>query len=361
MPGNKIRVLIVDDSVFARKIVSDIVKSSSELEVIGAAVDGSEALTLVEKLKPDVITMDVEMPKLNGIEALARIMEIRPTPVVMLSSLTVSGARESMQALRIGAVDIMAKPHGSHSIGLSAQKDELISKLIAAASVDVSRLKPFVSAPHIHRPVAQPFVPASSTFPIVMIASSTGGPRALRTIVPDLTDSAGVAYVMVQHLPEGFSGPLSADLNKMTNLNIREASEGDKIRPGDVIFAKAGYHTVFDDSGIVHLTTAPPLWGVRPSADVTMASAVPVFGSRLIGVVLTGMGKDGANGVRLIKEAGGMAIAEHESSCVVYGMPRVAIESGVVDIIAPLQHIAEAINATVVQSAKSKLNRKSAA
>ena len=352
------RVLIVDDSVFARKIVSEILSSSPRLEVVGVCSDGLDALAMAEALKPDVITLDVEMPRLNGLDTLRRLMKEHPTPVLMLSSLTEAGANESIEALNLGAVDVMAKPHGSHSLGINTQKDELIAKVLAVASVQVSILSPI----GYYKPRArvQLSLPASTSFPVVMIASSTGGPRALRTIVPELTTAAGCAYVLVQHLPVGFSGPLARDLNNLTDLNVRESSDGDVFRAGDAIFAKAGYHTIFDRHAKLQITTDPPLWGVRPSADVTMLSAVPRFGSRLVGVVLTGMGRDGANGARLIKEAGGIVIAEHESSCVVYGMPRVTIESGIVDIIAPLTEIPDAIHEAVLKTAKGR-GRKAAA
>lgn len=354
MPGAKKRVLIADDSVFARRIISDIINASPDLEVIGTVTNGREVLLQVENLRPDVITLDVEMPKLDGIETLRRLMKENPTPVVMLSSLTVRGAKESVEALRLGAVDIMAKPGGSHSLGLSAYSDELIAKILAAANVDPAVLKPFVQ-PRA-RPTAQLPVLRSSTPPVVIIASSTGGPRAIRAVVPRLTDAA--AYLIVQHLPEGFSGPMAQDIDGVTDCNVREASDGDGLHSGDVLFAKAGYHCVFDRASSVRLTRDPPLWGVRPAADITIASAAPVFGSRLIGVVLTGMGRDGADGMRLIKEAGGTTIAEHESSCVVYGMPRVAIESGIVDVVAPLQRMADAINASVSQVSRTRHGRK---
>ncbi|MHB9036501.1 MAG: chemotaxis-specific protein-glutamate methyltransferase CheB [Armatimonadota bacterium] len=356
---DKKRVLVVDDSVFARKITMDILRSSPSIEVVGFAHNGLEALSMVGELKPDVITLDIEMPKLNGIDTLRRLMREHPTPVLMLSSLTTQGADESMQALRLGAVDVMAKPNGSQGLGLTAQAEELIAKVLAAAEVNVLHLQP-LARPVLRRIIGND-VPVGNRFPIVIIASSTGGPRALRTVVPALTNAAGAAYVIVQHLPAGFSGPLARDLDNTTDLNVRESSEGDTLRPGDVIFAKAGYHTVFDKLGNVHITSDSPLWGVRPSADVTMASAVPVFGNRLIGVVLTGMGRDGANGVRLIKEAGGMAMAEHESSCVVYGMPRAAIESGLVDVTAPLQHMADAIYVSVCKVDQQLHKRASAA
>jgi two-component system chemotaxis response regulator CheB len=351
MIAHRKRVLIIDDSVFARKIVSDILASSPELQVVGTATDGREGLRMIEALEPDVVTLDVEMPGLDGIQTLEAIMRDFPTPVVMLSSLTVRGARESVTAFRLGAVDVMAKPHGTHSIGLTAQADELIAKVAAAAHVVVAALRPVPTTVTPRAPAAS--VPAGSAYPIVIIASSTGGPRALRGLVPELTADAGAAYAVVQHLPEGFSAAFAHDINSLTDLNVREAEDGDTLRSGDVLFAKSGWHLVFDRSRLTRLTRTAPLWGVRPSADATMASAAPVFGSRLIGVVLTGMGRDGANGLRLIKEVGGITVAEDESTCIVYGMPRAAIEEGVVDIVAPLDKMAEAIRRSVRRVAQA--------
>jgi len=250
-----------------------------------------------------------------------------------------------MVALGLGAVDVMVKPHGSHSIGLDRYGEELIAKVVAAAGVNVGCLE---VAP-LPKPRSQIFVHSniSTKFPIVIIASSTGGPRALRALVPDLTDAEGVAYVIVQHLPEGFSASMANDLDQLTGLNVYEAEDGDELHSGDVLVVKSGYHLVFDRRGRASLNQEPPVWGVRPSADVTMISAAQAFGSRLVGVVMTGMGSDGTAGLKAIKEAGGKTVAEHESSCVVYGMPRVAIESGVVDTIAPLRQIANAINEAI--------------
>ncbi|MCX6343710.1 MAG: CheB methylesterase domain-containing protein [Armatimonadetes bacterium] len=196
---------------------------------------------------------------------------------------------------------------------------------------------------------------------MIAIASSTGGPRALRIIVPNLPTDSGAAYVIIQHLPEGFSGPLARDLNNMTALNVRESAEGDRLKPGDLIFARAGYHTIFDKKGDIHLTTDPLYLGVRPSADITMISMVPVFGSRLIGVVLTGMGHDGTDGVRHIKKSGGFNIAEHQSSCVVYGMPRAAFESGCIDKVAPLTSISDVISEAIFRSTISACKQRNAA
>lgn len=348
----KKRVLVVDDSVFARKIVSDILSSSPDLVVVGTAVDGVDALAKVEELRPDVMTMDVEMPKLGGIETLKQLMATRPTPVVMVSSLTTSGAAESMLALRLGAIDVMAKPHGTHSIGLTTQAKELIEKVVAAANVSVACLEP-LSAP-VTRPKPLAVVRATTNFPVVIIASSTGGPRALRSVIPSLDPTSGAAYVIIQHLPVGFSATLAQDMDGLTEMHVREARDGDTPRPGEILFAKAGYHLVANRGRTLNFALSPPLWGVRPSADVTMVSAAPVFGARLIGVVLTGMGSDGAAGLRAIKEQGGVTIAEHESTCVIYGMPRVAIESGLVDVVAPINRIAESINKAAASASGHK-------
>lgn len=355
MPKSMVRVLVVDDSVFARKIVSDLLDSSPQITVIGTATNGIEALAKVEELSPDVVTLDVEMPKMDGIETLRQLMLTHPTPVVMVSSLTVAGARESMTALRLGAVDVMAKPHGTHSIGLTAQADDLIAKVLAAAEVEVANLVPLVPLAPPSRPrKSLPAQRVDADFPIVIIASSTGGPRALRSVIPALSASSGAAFIVIQHIPPTFSAILAQDLNGISELTVREAADGDRPEPGTLLFAKAGYHLVASRSHAMNLSLAPPLWGVRPSADVTMVSAAAVFGARLVGVILTGMGSDGAAGIQAIKERGGITIAEHESTCVVYGMPRVAIESGAVDVIAPINRIPEAIAAAIHSSSRRK-------
>jgi two-component system chemotaxis response regulator CheB len=342
MSAGRKRVLVVDDSVFARRIVSDIISSSVHLQVVGTAVNGRDALDQFRRLKPDVVTLDIEMPEMDGLEVLRTIMRERPTPVVILSSLTTRGARESFAALGLGAVDVMAKPHGSHSIGLAQQADELIAKVVAAAGVDTASLR-VPSAPRV-APARPANVRWSSAPPVVIIASSTGGPRALRTLVPQLSNEYGAAYVIIQHLPEGFSGPMAQDLNALTSLEVRETSDGDQVQSGHVLVARSGFHCVIEHGGRIRLAKTAPMWGVRPAADVTMASAVPVYGSRLVGVVLTGMGCDGTEGLRMIKQAGGATIAEHESSCVIYGMPRSVVEAGVVDATAPIDRVGAAID-----------------
>lgn len=332
-------------------MISGIVEESPDLELAGLATNGVEALAQIARLKPDVVTLDVEMPELDGLETLRRIMRECPTPVVMLSSLTTRGASESIKALALGAIDVMAKPFGHHSLGIQAQAEELVGKILAAAAVDVASLSP-IAAP-APPPRTLPPTVQEHDFPVVIIASSTGGPRALRLLIPQLSPSLGAGYIIVQHLPDGFSGPMAEDLDNITDLHVREAAEGDVVRPGEVFVARSGSHCVVGRGGKLTLSSAPPMWGVRPAADVTMTSAAPVFGRRLIGVVLTGMGQDGADGLRVIREAGGQTLAEDQSSCVIYGMPRVAIERGFVGTVAPIERMGSAIGAVIRRRPKA--------
>lgn len=356
MSPDRKRVLVVDDSVFARRIVSDILATNPNLQVVGTAANGRDGLEKFRALKPDVITLDIEMPEVNGFEMLRAVMQERPTPVVILSSLTTRGARESFAALGLGAVDVMAKPHGSHSIGLAQQAEELISKVLAAANIDISTLQiPQVRT--VSTQLKKTAKRCSSCFAVVIIASSTGGPRALRTLIPQLSQDTDAAYIIVQHLPIGFSGPMAQDLNTITDLEVREVDNGDEISPGIILIAKSGFHCVVEKGGKIRLTQTAPMWGVRPAADITMASAVPVFGSRLVGVILTGMGHDGADGLRMIKEVGGATIAEHESTCVIYGMPRSAVELGIVDEIVPITEMGPVINKAALRVLRQSTNK----
>jgi two-component system, chemotaxis family, protein-glutamate methylesterase/glutaminase len=336
------KVLIVDDSAFVRKLLRDLIGSSDELIVVDTASNGIDALAKIERLHPDVVTLDVEMPKMNGLETLARIMEVRPTPVVMLSSLTTKDAEVSMAALGLGAVDVVAKPIAHGLPQLQEIADELLSTVISAASVDVRKLSRRSGdwvMPAKPRASRRP----TGLLPVVIIASSTGGPRALRYLIPRLQTDRSAFYMIIQHLPVGFTATLARDLDTLTPLKVREAEPGDSPQPDTMLIAPAGKHSAFDRTGTLSLTDDPPLWGVRPAADVTMASAGNTFRSRAIGVVLTGMGRDGAHGLEIIRANGGRTLAEHESSCIIYGMPRVAIESGAAQKAVPLDHMSRAI------------------
>lgn len=340
------KVLIVDDSAFARKLIRDILSSSAELTVVDTASNGLDALAKLDEVRPDVITMDVEMPGMNGMETLARIMEVRPTPVVMLSSLTTMGAEISVAALGLGAVDVLAKPIARGLPQLQEIADALISTVVSAAAVDVRKLTKrgddwvMPLRPSARRSPTGPV-------PVVIIASSTGGPRALRYLVPRLQTDRSAFYVIVQHLPQGFTTTFARDLNILTPMDVREAVNGDTPRPDTILIAPAGVHAQFNKSGSIVLTDDPPLWGVRPSADITMASAGNLFGARTVGVVLTGMGKDGAHGLKIIKAKGGTTLAEHESSCIIYGMPKAAINSGAAQKAVPLDRMSSAIASAV--------------
>lgn len=336
------RVLVVDDSAFARKLVKDVIDSSGEFILAGTAANGRDALARIEELRPDVITLDIEMPIMDGLETLAQIMLRRPTPVVMLSSLTTEGAAVSLSALELGAVDVVAKPISHGLPQLQTIAGELLAKLSVAAQVDVTRL-----ADRSHRGTRRIIKPSTGrlgpVLPIVVIASSTGGPRALRRLIPELSMKRSAFYVVIQHLPVGFTGAMVHSMNMLTPLNVREAEPGDWPIPDTLLVAPSGRHCAFGRNGKITLTDDPTLWGVRPAADVTMCTAGVVFGSRVIGVVLTGMGRDGANGLSVIKENGGKTLAEHESTCIIYGMPKAAAETGAVDRVVPLDDMAGAI------------------
>lgn len=345
------KVLVVDDSAFARKLMRNILEGSGRFDEVQTAPSGLTALEKLESFSPDVITLDVEMPNMNGLETLARIMETKPTPVVMVSSFATEGADITIAALELGAVDAVAKPIARGLPQLQEISAELLDKITAASRAHVMQ---FSSLSRVeNRPVHRAPVRTASQFPIVAIASSTGGPRALRYLIPRLSLENSAFYIVVQHLPVGFTPAMARDLNNLTGLTVREAETGDKPTPNTLLIAPAGMHCAFKKSGMITLTEDPPLWGVRPAADVTLSTAGTVFGSRVIGVVLTGMGRDGANGLSVIKSNGGMTYAEHESSCVIYGMPRAAIESGAAQNVVPLQGMPEAI-ASAVASLSSR-------
>lgn len=335
-----ISVLVVDDSAFMRKMVTQILAGTDGISVVGQARNGLDALVQAEKLRPDVITLDVEMPEMDGVTALREIVKKFQIPVIMLSSLTQSGAKTTLQCLELGAVDFVAKPSGAISLDIEAIALELVSKVKAAAH---ARCRPSVSTPQIQPVIGFPARRKS----VVVIGSSTGGPRALQAVIPALPRDLKVPVVVVQHMPPAFTATLAQRLNESSNLEVKEAEDGDRLTPGLVLVAPGGRHLEFDISGRAILSDAPPVHGVRPSVDVTLASLLRTYGSRMVGVLLTGMGCDGASGLRAIHFAGGTTIVEDESTCVVYGMPKAAVELCAVDYELPLGHIAMAIVETV--------------
>jgi two-component system, chemotaxis family, protein-glutamate methylesterase/glutaminase len=340
-----IRVLVVDDSAFMRFTITKHLGDHPEIQVIGTARDGNEALEMIPKLNPDVVTMDVEMPHLDGLSTLREVMTRFPRPVVMFSSLTAEGTSETVQALTIGAVDFIAKP--SNKANIQAVMDEAAQKIVKAASSKVFNLpkssRPIELAPKPTVTSAKSVRALTPSDKVLIIGSSTGGPRALNAVVPELPANLNAAVVIVQHMPVGFTRSLADRLDSVSKIKVKEAEPGDKLEVGKALLAPGGFHMVFDRNGLVTLNQNPPVHGVRPAIDVAMTSIVPLHGKSIVGVILTGMGSDGTTGCQLIHGAGGYVIAEDESTCVVWGMPRSVYESGVADEIKPLQDIPLAI------------------
>jgi two-component system, chemotaxis family, protein-glutamate methylesterase/glutaminase len=345
-----VRVLIVDDSAFMRLSISKFLGQNPEIQIVGTAHDGAEALDLIPKLNPDVVTLDVEMPVMDGLATLKEIMARFPRPVVMLSSLTVEGATETIKALTLGAVDFIAKPDNRTNIG--NVMGEAAAKILRAAKARVS------SGPRLGSPSSmaeQPQISRSGGVlrrlqgedRVVVIGSSTGGPRALATVVPALPADLQAAVLIVQHMPVGFTKSLAERLDGLSAIRVKEAAVGDHLLVGQVLLAPGGYHMVLDSSGQIALTQTQPVHGVRPAVDVTINSVVQRFGKGTVSVILTGMGNDGTNGCVITHSAGGQVIAEAESTCVVWGMPRSVVEAGVADTVVPLPDIASAIERAI--------------
>ena len=339
-----VRVLIVDDSPFARLVIARKLAADPEIEIAGFAGDGAEALEAVHRLEPDVLTMDVEMPGTDGLAGLEKIMKERPTPVVMLSSLTSDGAGVTLRALDLGAVDFFLKPSASNPLGMQAAVAELQTKVKAAAHVSPEALRRLLTIERIKRRVTPPSrAQAGAPRSVVVIGASTGGPRALATLMAGLSSEGSAAYLIVQHMPPGFTTSLARRLDGLSEIRVREATAGDSIEQGTAFMAPGGRHLTVGSGGILRLGDEPLVNGVRPSVDVTMISAARVFGSAVIGVVLTGMGSDGTEGARAIKRQGGQVVVEHEATCTVYGMPKSVVDAGCADRVAALPRIAGAV------------------
>ncbi|GIV64400.1 MAG: chemotaxis response regulator protein-glutamate methylesterase [Bellilinea sp.] len=347
-PAQPVRVLVVDDSAFMRFSISQHLNGRDGIQVIATARDGQEALELIPALNPDVVTLDVEMPRLDGISTLREIMTRFPRPVVMLSSLTREGAVTTIQALTLGAVDFITKP--DRQLDIQTVMDEAAAKIKRAAN---ARVRPFAlmrPAPPSKSTAEKPLRPLRPNEPIVVIGSSTGGPRALNEVVPALPADLPAAVVIIQHMPAGFTHSLAERLNGLSKLLVREAQPGDRLMVGQALLAPGGFHMVLDENEQIALNQNSPVHGVRPAIDVTLTSLVQRYGKRVISVILTGMGSDGTNGSVLLHSLGGTVIAEHESTCVVWGMPRSVLEKQAVDVVVPLPDVADAIQKAVRES-----------
>ncbi|MBI4743702.1 MAG: chemotaxis response regulator protein-glutamate methylesterase [Actinobacteria bacterium] len=344
---NKIRVLVVDDSAFIRDVVRTILEADSGIEVIGFGADGFEAIEKIKDLRPDVVTLDIDMPRMNGLVAIKNIMEENPARIVVLTGLT--DQEVTLDALRLGAIDFLIKPSGSFSRDLDTVGNELIEKVKIAAGVDLEKIKPIKTVSPV---IIKPVLPYLLVEKIIVIGSSTGGPSALETIISAFPKDFNIPVLVVQHLPEGFTEYLVRRLDSISQLVVKIGKNGDVLKRGEVIVAPANYHMTVNkveyegtskSEKVIYLDQAPPIMGLRPSVDKTMKSAAKIYGSNTVGVLLTGMGRDGAIGLKAIKDNKGRTIAQDEASSVVFGMAKVAVSQGYVDVVASLEQIADEI------------------
>jgi two-component system chemotaxis response regulator CheB len=335
-----VRVFIIDDSALIRALLTDILADDPDIEVVGAASNPVGAWPAIRATRPDVLTLDVEMPRMDGLTFLEKLMAVHPLPVVMVSSLTERGCATTLQALEAGAVDFVAKPKIDVQAGTIALAEELVSKVKAAARARVRR--PMPAAPRIAaRPV--PHGPLSEvTHRLIAIGASTGGTEALRVMLGAMpADAPGI--VVVQHMPEHFTRAFADRLNGLCAIEIREAREGDRVLPGLALIAPGGRHMRVRRSGAeyrIAITNEAPVNRHRPSVDVLFDSCAHAAGHNTVGVILTGMGNDGAQGMRRMHDAGAQTIAQDEATCVVYGMPKEAVLAGGVDRVLPLDSCA---------------------
>ena len=346
----KIKVLVVDDSAFMRKAIRQILESDPLIEVVGIARDGEDALEKLEELNPDVVTLDINMPRMDGLTCLRHIMTTHPLPVVMISSLTHEGAQETFRALELGAVDFIPKLSGTISLDIGKQKDEIVAKVKAAAFVRVKKgkglstlkvVRPKISA---RRPERREVIPQK----VVTIGVSTGGPQTLMKIIPYLPGDLPAALLIVQHMPPNFTRAFAERLNSASALEIKEAEAGDVVEEGKGYLAPGDYHMTvakraLGKGAIIRLSKEPSNTLHRPSVDVTMFSVAELYGKNTVGVILTGMGSDGAEAMVEVKRRGGKTIVQDEESSIIFGMPKAAIERGCVDMVVSVSGMAQAI------------------
>ncbi|MFJ8243957.1 chemotaxis response regulator protein-glutamate methylesterase [Peribacillus asahii] len=360
----KIKVLVVDDSAFMRKLIVEFLTEDSRLEVVGSARNGQDAISKIQSLRPDVVTLDVEMPIMNGLEALEKIMKDCPTPVVMLSSTTKEGAENTLMAMQNGAFDFIAKPSGAISLDLYKVKHEIIDKVVAASWANVHKLQK--NAGEIQRNLSVckkyskielgvSFVSSYAVVDrdyrgkkIVLIGTSTGGPRALQTVLTNLPQSINAPILVVQHMPPGFTRSLAERLDSLCHIHVKEAEDGELIQKGTAYIAPGGFHLKVRKIGTgsaIILEQSEPRNGHRPSVDVMFESvANELIDFTKITVIMTGMGSDGANGLIELKRKGQVkAIAESQETSIVFGMPKAAIATHLIDTVENVENIAKTI------------------
>ncbi|MGA2427914.1 MAG: chemotaxis response regulator protein-glutamate methylesterase [Candidatus Acidiferrum sp.] len=365
-PNKKFRVLIVDDSAFMRKVLETILNSDDQLQVVGQAKDGREAITLAESLKPDVITMDINMPHVDGLQATAQIMTTNPRPIVIVSSESREGASSTLKALELGAIEFVAKPSSGIDLDMQSVKEDLLRKVRMSAKVRVvrtaSRLASTVQAVNTNPAAAaarvasrpQPSAPLDQRFPIVVLGASTGGPATVMRLAPGFTRDFPAAVFLVQHMPATFTTQYAAQLAEFTSIRVKEAEPNEPIQPGTLYICPGAQHLRITPTGRIQLDgTSGRINGYLPNIDVTMETAASYAGAMTIGVVLTGMGNDGAAGAKAIQSAGGLVIAQDEATSVIFGMPAEAIKAANVEHVLPLDDIYPAIEKRVIGICKT--------
>ena len=350
--NRKTRVIVVDDSALVRSLLSEIINRQTDMECIGTANDPLIAREMIREMNPDVITLDVEMPRMDGIDFLGRLMRLRPMPVLMISTLTERGAEVTMKALELGAVDFVAKPRVGVASGLSNLATEIVDKIRIAAVARVHRAAPNQSAVAVGAAAgglapksAAPMLGRLSTEKIIAIGASTGGTEAIREVLTQLPADCP-AIVITQHMPPGFTTSFAARLNSLCQIKVKEAENGERILPGHAYIAPGGRHFSINRSGANYVAVvddAPPVNRHKPSVEVLFRSVAACAGRNAVGVMLTGMGADGAQAMREMKDAGSYNYVQDEASCIVFGMPREAIAHGAADEVLPLTQIASTL------------------
>jgi two-component system chemotaxis response regulator CheB len=368
-PANKkFRVLIVDDSAFMRKVLEQIFNADDQLQVVGHAKDGREAVAMAESLKPDVITMDINMPHMDGLQATAQIMTTNPKPIVIVSSESREGAAGSLKSLELGAIEFVGKPSSGIDLDMQNVKEELLRKVRMAAKVRVvrtaSRLALTVQGTHrgaapakpapAVRTVPAPAIPADQRFPVVVMGASTGGPATVMRLAPGFTRDFPAAVFLVQHMPASFTTQYAAQLAEFTSIRVKEAEANEAVQPGTLYICPGAQHLRVTPTGRIQLDAASGrINGYLPNIDITMETVAAYAGAMSIGVILTGMGSDGANGAKAIKSAGGMVLAQDEATSVIFGMPAEAIKLAAVDHVLPIDDIYAAIEKRVISICKA--------
>ena len=344
----RVRVVVVDDSPTTRRLLVEILRADAEIDVVGQAADGVEAVEMVKRLHPDIVTMDVQMPNLDGFAATKRIMVEAPTPILITTSVDPRSLAVSLEAVRMGALAVQAKPGDPLAPGFDAEARELVRQVKAMSRVKIVRhydpLPGRVSSTNPPSLAVLHDVPAE----VIAIAASTGGPAAIHVILTALPADFPIPILVVQHISPGFSPGFAGWLDKASAVRVKLAEQGELLRPGTVYVGVDDHHLGVTSSRRIHLSTADPVGGFRPSATVLFDSVAAAYGNRAVAVILTGMGRDGVDGLRAIRRLGGRTIAEAEATAVVYGMPGAAVHAGLADFILPLDQVGAALGDLLV-------------